>query len=117
MGRGGVFRNIISLAAAGVVAKFTDTHLLGLGWSVWVASPLIFLAAYLSGRVFQPAAREPGQPFFLEDFVRDVFFYLALGLLAAAAVWGARQVIGGQARPWVAALGVYAFFTFHRNAN
>lgn len=105
------------MTAAGLVAYLVDARLFALGLSPWVTSPLVFVATYLAGRVLQPAALEPGQPFFLEDFIRDLVVYVLLGVLAAGAIWTARGVIGGQARPWLPAFGSFVFFTSYRRGR
>ena len=110
-------RKILSILVAGTVAYLVDGRLIGPGLSVWVGSPVVFLAAFLAGRAFQPASRKPGEPFFLEDFMCDIVIYLLLGILTAWAVWAARDFIGGQARPWFPALGIFVFFTFYRRAR
>ncbi len=110
-------RNVISVVAAGVAAYLVDSRLIGPGLSTWIGSPVVFLATFLAGRLFQPASRKQGEPFFLEDFIRDIVAYLLLGVLTAAAIWLAGGFIGGQARPWLPALGIFVFFTFYHRVR
>jgi len=107
--RGLFFVLLLSAAAYGTLILATRY------WpaaNTYAKSTAVFFVTKVTGDALQFAFYTPDEPVFGEDFVREIFVFSAIGLVAGAAISLATQVVGGPVTPVWPAVGGYLVYGF-----